>query len=238
MKLNIGIIDDSLHDIAYITDKINTWGEKSGCEINVSSYISAEYILNENGSGIENADIVFVDVMMPEIRGIDLVPVLKERFKSAKLYVLTSTNSGYANDGYSVEAFDFLSKPVMQERLSAILDRAQKKIFSDNSGAITFEYGKILYKINFADIYFIYINGNYANVVAKNNETYMFRQTLKKLLQILPQSFIQVNRNTIVNVSLIETISVSEISFRDIDKTVTPSKNFMNDLVRVFKSCN
>ena len=236
MKLNIGIIDDSIQDIAYLTDFIKAWGAASDVDVNTYSCASADD-LSENIE-IRKSDIIFVDVMMPGKTGMDVVAEIKLLLERTVLFVLTSSNHSYVYDGYEVEAFDFLRKPADNEQVSRILGRAMQKLFSDNSGVITFEYGKTLYKISCADIYYIYMTGNYANIVAKNNDTYMIRRSMKELSQMLPISFVQVNRNTIVNVCMISTISTTEIRFKGIEKTVVPSRKCMNELVNAFKKCN
>ena len=238
MKINIGIIDDNLHDIAYLMDGINSWAEQSGCEAEVCSFASPEYVLSSAEGELEKLDIVFVDVLMPDENGLNLIVRLRERVGKPLLYVLVSSNTGYVHDGYSVEAFDFIAKPVERKKLFSVLDRAVKKLFINNAGAIHYEYGKIMYKINYSDICFIFVNGNYANVVTVQDEVQTFRHSLKKLLDTLPQNFVQVNRNTIVNVMQISTISNEEIAFVRTGRTVKPSRMFMNELVTAFKRCN
>lgn len=238
MRISIGIIDDNLHDITYLSKGINAWAKSLGYEADICSFASAEYVLSSAEKEIQKPDIVFVDVMMPDENGLTLIERLREKAEKPILYVLVSSNQGYVNDGYAVEAFDFITKPVDSKKLFSVLNRAVKKLYMNNSGAIYYEYGKIMYKVNYSDICFIYINGNYTNVVTVNNEEHTFRHSLKKLTSTLPQNFVRVNRNTIVNVLQISTVSNEEIAFLHTDKTVKPSKMYMNDLVSAFKKCN
>lgn len=67
-------------------------------------------------------DIVFLDIEMPNISGVDLFPQIKEIAKEAKI-VFTTAYAQYAVEAFELNALDYLIKPVEKERILKTLER-------------------------------------------------------------------------------------------------------------------
>ncbi|MCX7843125.1 MAG: response regulator [Clostridia bacterium] len=70
-------------------------------------------------------DLVFVDVQMPGINGLELAKIIKEKHDGIKA-VLMSENPSYACDSYAVGGDDFVLKPIKAERIRFCLSRFLK----------------------------------------------------------------------------------------------------------------
>ncbi len=119
-------------------------------EIKISKYLSGLDFLEEYTA---DYDIVFLDIEMPAINGMEVAKQLREQDKNVDIVFLT-VMSQYALFGYEVGAADFIVKPfkesVLRAKLKKIVDRRQKAvenyiIFSNDGVNVRVSYKDILY---------------------------------------------------------------------------------------------
>ncbi len=85
-------------------------------------------ILFDNGDSLleylewQNADIIFLDIMMPLLSGMETAHIIRERSMDVKLVFLTSAPE-FALESYDVNAFGYLLKPVEYSRLSQVMEK-------------------------------------------------------------------------------------------------------------------
>lgn len=170
-------------------------------------------------------DLMFVDINMPDINGLDFVRSLTTRTK----VIFTTAYSEYAIEGYKVEAIGYLLKPFgFQDFLSAV-DRARRMILDqttdhptniakcqDNSLFVKSDYK--INRINFDDIKYVESMGEYLRIFVDGQpKPIMPLMSMKHIEEILPQStFMRVHRSFIVNMKKIQEISRMRIIFDDV----------------------
>jgi two-component system, LytTR family, response regulator len=173
----------------------------------------------------ENAvDILFCDIQMPEITGITLLKILQKK----PLVILTTAYSEYAIEGYELEVFDYLLKPISFERFLKAVEKATIRLTpsinypSENATqireneSVTKEFifvkdGTKLIKVKLDDI--LYIEGlkDYVSIITKERRIVSL-QTLKSLETLLPESqFIRVHNSFIIAYSAIDTVDKEKI---------------------------
>jgi two-component system, LytTR family, response regulator len=170
-------------------------------------------------------DILFCDIQMPEITGITLLKILQKK----PLVILTTAYSEYALEGYELEVFDYLLKPISFERFLKAVEKATKRLTS-NEAIIPVEThyqlfenellpkefifvkdGTKLIKVKLADI--LYIEGlkDYVSIITKEKRIVSL-QTLKSLEILLPVSqFIRVHNSFIIAFAAIDTVDKEKI---------------------------
>ena len=154
-----------------------------------SSSLAALDFLREN-----TVDILFSDIQMPEITGITLLKILQKK----PLVILTTAYSEYALEGYELEVFDYLLKPISLERFLKAVEKAmirltasqpvvQEKIVqeisvsSEGSQAFIFvKDGTKLVKIRLNEIFFIEGLKDYVSIHTKERKVVTL-QTMKSL---------------------------------------------------------
>lgn len=109
-------------------------------ELQAETFASAEELLEEieNGAGFE---ILFLDIEMRKMDGIELGKKLRERsYQTLIIYV--SGYDQYMRQLFEAEPFRFLSKPLKQEELENVLDKAFERISRFHRELFTIRFGK------------------------------------------------------------------------------------------------
>jgi DNA-binding LytR/AlgR family response regulator len=166
------------------------------------------------------ADLIFVDIQMPDLTGIEFTRSLQEDHK----IIFTTAYEKYALEGFKLNAVDYLLKPFSYEEFLKAAGKAYKLAELEANSQPTIEtnnqflFLKSDYKIrriNFNDI--LYIEGlkDYIKVYTKGEEKPVLSlNSIKSLEQKLPEDkFMRVHRSFIVNLDKIETIERSRIIF-------------------------
>jgi DNA-binding LytR/AlgR family response regulator len=151
-------------------------------------------------------DIVFADIEMPEMSGIELIRRLSGKVPAP---VFITSHPEFAVDGYEIEAFDYLLKPVTKERFSRCALRLRdffqlrKQIAGlekeNESGFIIIKEGYDKTKILTRDILYLEAMKDYTKIVTITGY-HLVLYTLTGLNECLPADrFIRIHRSYIVN---------------------------------------
>jgi len=197
----------------------------------VSDYVSKTPFLELVGSfdnpldaidflSTQSADLIFVDIQMPDLTGIEFIRTLDEPPK----VVFTTAYEKYAIEGFKLNATDYLLKPFSYEEFLKAAAKARKQTELEANSLPSIEansqflFLKSEYKIrriNFNDI--LYIEGlkDYIKVFTAGDEKPVLSlNSIKSLEQKLPENkFMRVHRSFIVNLDRIDTIERSRIIF-------------------------
>lgn len=181
----------------------------------------------------ESVDLIFVDIQMPDLTGIEFARSLE---KAPKL-IFTTAYEKYALEGFKLNAIDYLLKPFSYEEFLKAAQKARKQTELENGIPQSIEannqflFLKSEYKIrriNFNDI--LYIEGlkDYIKVyTVGEDKPVLSLSSMKALEQKLPEDkFMRVHRSFIVNLERIEVIERSRIIF---GKTYIPVSDQYKD---------
>ena len=169
----------------------------------------------------QQIDVIFLDIEMPGIAGLNFIRSLKTNTK----VIFITAYTQYAVDAFEIDAIDYLVKPVTFERfLKAVQRIGFSKIegSSDQAKALetTYVFLKVdrrLIKIDLSSIIYIEGFGDYLKVHTVSR-TYTAYMTMAKLQSLLPASkFIRIHRSTIVNIAFIQFIEGNFIKVNNID---------------------
>jgi len=168
----------------------------------------------------QEADLIFVDIQMPDLTGIEFTRSLEADHK----IIFTTAYEKYALEGFKLNAVDYLLKPFSYEEFLKAAGKAHKLVELEAAAVPTIEtnsqflFLKSEYKIrriNFNDI--LYIEGlkDYIKVyISGEDKPVLSLNSIKSLEQKLPeQKFMRVHRSYIVNLDRIDTIERSRIIF-------------------------
>ncbi|PQJ76817.1 LytR/AlgR family response regulator transcription factor [Polaribacter glomeratus] len=147
-----------------------------------------EYLKNNT------VDLVFLDINMPQLSGIDFYKSLKNPPK----VIFTTAYSAHALEGFEVDATDYLLKPFSFQRFIKAVTKV-KDLNDVKIDYIIVKADKKLHQIKIEDIYFIEGLGDYIKVHLKNSFLVTYK-SLKMMHNSLPKSiFIKVHKSFIIN---------------------------------------
>jgi len=192
----------------------------------------------------QEVDLMFLDIQMPQLTGIDFLKTLANPPK----VIFTTAYANYAIEGFELDAVDYLLKPISLERFMKAANKAVEQIelerrssasnvtFDDSEPEFFFvKADKKLVKVRYDDI--IYIEGLKDYVIIRMNEGRVITlQTMKSLEEKLPSStFQRIHRSYILNVSKLEAIvgNMVEIKEKGKEKHLPIGKNYRDTLLAI-----
>lgn len=151
---------------------------------------------------MNNVDLVFTDIAMPNISGIDLVKLLKDTTK----FVMTTSFSEFALESFELNVVDYLLKPVSLERFSKTLKHFESsdKLETEREQSFFVKDGDEFIKVFIEKIDYIEGMKDYAKIIC-GNKYYMVLKTLKALEEFLkPYDFQRIHKSFIVPLKKID----------------------------------
>ena len=157
-----------------------------------------------------NIDLIFLDINMPEVSGIDFLRSLK----NPPLVIITTAYREFAVESFELEVVDYLIKPIPLQRFMKAMSRVNKLISMEDvhdghSGEEQFMFLKVdkkMIKVNLESIYFIESLKDYIRVNTDSG-SYITHQTLTGFTDILPQNeFLRIHRSYTVHLDKITAI--------------------------------
>jgi DNA-binding LytR/AlgR family response regulator len=211
------IIDDEPLGIKLIKthlDKLETFEVAGECN---SALKAVEYLKSEK------IDLIFLDINMPEITGINFLKTLTD----PPYVIITTAYREYAIEGYDLDVVDFLLKPISFERFLKAINRYCNRtrtspLKEGNSSAETDEKkfvfiqdGKNTYKLLYDDIIYFEGYGEYVKVITIN-KNYLVRDSLSEFEHKLSSDFfLRIHRSYLINTQKILGFSSSHVMIKN-----------------------
>ncbi|TDO22662.1 LytR/AlgR family response regulator transcription factor [Pedobacter duraquae] len=160
-------------------------------------------------------DLLFIDINMPDITGIDLVRTLTVR----PMVIFTTAYKNFAYEGFELDALDFLLKPIDFARFSKTITKAvlyqeyrqQPKSVATESIYVHADYK--LVRIALQEVAYIESFGDYVTIHLLNDKAVSSLMSLKKVLEKLPEKqFIRIHRSYVVPASQIKMVHNRKVS--------------------------
>ncbi len=187
-------------------------------------------------------DLVFLDIQMPEISGIDFIKALGGKTR----VILTTAYSEFALEGYELDVVDYLLKPVRLPRFLAAVQKAAKSLSDSLPEKIkepeeedyifvkTELKGKLL-KINLADIDYIEGMKNYVAIYCAGKKT-MVNTSMKEMEERLPdRQFMRIHKSFIIAIDRITGIEGNRILLKNITAEILIGENYKSLLMERVK---
>jgi DNA-binding LytR/AlgR family response regulator len=175
----------------------------------------------------EKIDLMFCDIQMPQITGVDFIRSLPHPPK----VIFTTAYRDYAIDAFDLNVLDYLLKPISFERFTKAVNNflelqnvqnvgQTQHIFDEQKQEYIFlKADKKHYKISLSDIFYFESLGDYVSAFSVNKKI-VTKERLSNLAENLPgNQFIQIHRSYIVSITKIESVGPG---FVEINKKKLP----------------
>lgn len=150
-------------------------------------------------------DLIFLDIYMPTLSGLEAAKKLDEMDLPCRIVFLTSSKD-HALEAFELNVLHYLVKPVSEESLFAAVDRALAQFEKDSSRYLFFQTGNQLRRIAADDIVYCEAQRKMQCVFLKNGEQLILHITMSKLYEMLAvhQEFVRAGVSYIVNLKHID----------------------------------
>ncbi len=210
MKIKCLIVDDEPLAIKLIKNHLKHFKQFeiiAECE----NAIEASQVLQNN-----TVDLLFLDIQMPEINGIDFLKSLTKRPK----IIITSAYKEFAIDGFNLDVLDFLLKPISLDRffkaINKFLDTTNVNrdtvfINENKLDDLFIKDNNKTYRINPLDILYIEGMREYIKIIT-NTENVITKSSLARFYDQLPKElFIRIHKSFIINIKKVKAFTALNV---------------------------
>ncbi len=224
MKLSCLVIDDEPLSRDVIIDFVNASPELQLAGVYSNALQAGEAIKTQKN------DVLFLDINMPKLSGIDFIKSLKE----PPMFVFITAYPEYAIEGFEVDAVDYLLKPVSFVRFRAAVNRLLER-FADKqkpaqSTHLMVRADKKNYRISFDELLYLEAQGDYVKFVT-TGKSLMVHGRLKEFVALLPENrFVQIHKSFVISLSKIEYTEGNQVKTGEVKLPVSIS--FKDEFLR------
>jgi len=232
------IVDDEPLALALLSDYVSRF---PGLELiaATSDPLSALHLVKT-----EAPDLVFLDMQMPELNGVQFLKILQQRV----MVIITTAYGEYALEGYEHHVVDYLLKPIMPDRFMIAVEKAQQRHgtcypvnrneqIDDRNGTPAFIFIKTDHRtvrVDLADIYYLEGARDYV-IIHMQSDQILTAQSMKSLEEVLPQDqFIRVHKSYIIALNKINYIERNRIAIKD--QLIPVGESYKGSLLNIIKS--
>ncbi|KAA3633579.1 MAG: DNA-binding response regulator [Calditrichaeota bacterium] len=245
--VSILIVDDeklARERIKHMLIEVTEIGEVTECQ---NGYEAYKYLQTNK------PDIIFLDIQMPEMTGIEFVETVG--LTDLPLIIFVTAYDEFAVKAFDYHAVDYLLKPFDKKRFTEACNRAKErltlkkqnnqikklikseKLTEQNREFIFVKESGLIKKIDIAKINFIESSGNYLLIHHAKEKT-IYRETMKLMLEKLPSQFKRVHKSYIVNSDKIKRLEPTTSGDYKIILTnnseLSLSRRFKDELPEIF----
>lgn len=182
-----------------------------------------------------SVDLLFVDINMPQISGLEFVEALPFNIK----VIFVTAYREYAIEGFALDAADYLLKPISYGAFIKSVEKVNKRYFATTTPPQTdkdyifVRSGYRSVRVNFCEIEYIESKREYLDIVLVSGEVITTHGALNSIAEKFPKNkFIRVHRSFIVNLDQIRVVERNSIVFGKLYIPISEqSKDIITDYI-------
>jgi len=235
--INCIIVDDEQHAIDILVHYVNQTPHLNLSGTTTNPIEALQMVSSQK------IDLVFLDIQMPELSGMDFIKAINGKTK----VILTTAYSEFALQSYELDVIDYLLKPVRLPRFLSAVQKAVKEITEFESASPlqteggdyifvkTESKGKLL-KINLDDIDYIEGMKNYVAFYRAGQKTLVYT-SMKEIEERLPhKQFIRVHKSFIIPIARITGIEGNLLRLQNISAEIMIGDSYKADLMEIIRN--
>ncbi|WP_333662375.1 LytTR family DNA-binding domain-containing protein [Chishuiella changwenlii] len=157
----------------------------------------------------EKIDLIFTDIQMPELTGIQLMKIINDQQK----FIVTTAYSTYALESFNFNVIDYLLKPITKERFDLSVKKYLDFFSQQQANQSAFLFVKTdgkQVKVNFSELIYIESLKDYIRIHTKT-EKIIVLETMKSFESKLPSNFKRIHRSFIINIDYLTSIDGNSV---------------------------
>lgn len=224
--LSIAVCDDILLECTQLAKQIRHIAGLAGCEIILREFYSGEELLKST----ESFDLLFLDIKMPDLNGMELARLLRRREETCLLVFVTAV-SEYVFEAYDVEAFAYLVKPITDEQLTKVLTRGAEKLRKTSAEFLLVSSQHAVRKIPLQDIVYIEAMGRILRIHTLRDTIETYEQIGQMEKRLCEKDFFRCHKGYLINLKYVETFDKNLIQMETKD-TILLARRRYDDFAR------
>ena len=188
---------------------IDRFFKEINCPVEVITYEDGDSLLKNIDTFKErDVKIAFMDIYMPDVSGIDIA--MKIRDAGNDMVIIFTTNSlDHGLDGYSVDALQYLVKPIDYPRMESVLNKCTR-LFAQSMRSIEIMANRLTIRVLLKDILYIevYKNTCLIHTGAETIKSYCPLEEIEK--QLDGNTFLRTHRSYIVNMRHVDDVAEND----------------------------
>lgn len=211
--LQVVICDDNEEFLKDISDKIHQISISNNLSVNITTYASGKSMLFDLEECIESIDILFIDVLMDGMTGIDVSKEMRKYGSDAQIIFITSVKS-HVFEALDVMPLHYLIKnEIDDDVIKNILIKAVNLSNKYKKSGFLYKVGHNRRYIKCEDIIFFEVNNRVISMHRSDKNVDVFYSTMDKLENDLDgNEFIRIHRSYIVNITKISAINGKSVT--------------------------
>ena len=233
--MQIAVCDDEKVYLDCLSRKIKACFKEFEIEISLDKYLNAVSFLEQHNQN--PYDIVFLDILMPEMNGLDVANRIRNLSEKTIIIIITTENH-LVYESFDYRPFNFIPKDldIFDQKLRSVIGKLM--FFLQTSKTLCFDlpYGEIG-KVTVGDIIYICSRSNYIDIICKSNVKLKIRSTIDNISGMLPeQHFARTHNRIIVNLNHIQRIDYpNHIVYLTDSNHAEISRRYKNSLAEKYK---
>ena len=207
MKYKIAICDDSDVDRQYVLNMVNRWAAGAGHVVHIDTFTSAENFLFHYAEE-SDYDILLLDIEMGAMDGVTMAKKVRQNNEMVQIVFITGF-ADYISEGYEVSALHYLMKPVNDDKLFAVLDRAAAAM-QKAERVILLTVGGEMLRLPVSQVQYVEAFSHTVAIVT-GRDTIQVKMPISEVEKLLGEEFIRCHRSYLVGLKHIARLSKTEV---------------------------
>lgn len=207
--MRIAICDDEKNICESLQDLLKVYGKEKNIPMEIEIFHRGEEL--RRFLGREEADILFLDIMLPKADGVRVGRYIREILEDNKLdLVYISSRTDYAMELFQNHPIDFLVKPIKKEKLFHVLDRSIKKR-EEKRGFLKLKGKNGSLQIACRDIICFQSKGRQIQLMGRKGTETFYGKLDDVQEKLSSDIFLRIHKSFLININYIETYNYKSL---------------------------
>lgn len=209
LKYNIAVCDDYNHILIHISNILKTEFAKIGLNAEITAFDNPISLINSHKTN--KYDVIFLDIEMPDMDGIEAGKIIKNLSSKALIIFLTSKDE-LVYKSFEAHPYSFIRKTYMDKEIPKIINDIKEEL-SKNEYMLKFKIENINYKLYLDDIIYIESKRNYIIIHTIDDAAYKYKDSInKKEDELSKYDFIRSHESFLINLKYIKHINKKTVT--------------------------
>lgn len=229
--LSIAVCEDEVIECCNMAKRINEIMEEMKIPCIVRQFRSGRELLQ----ALESFDIVFLDIMMPDLDGMKTAQLFRRK-EFDRILIFVSSSREYVFEAYDVEAFQYLLKPVEDRKLKSVLQKAVLKTEKRSREFIIVSRERQKKKLFLDDIYYFEIKGRVVEVHGPEGIFTCYGQIGELENTLRDKGFFRCHKSYLINLRYVDGYNRQEAILENGENIVIAKRRYDEFVQEVLKA--